>query len=92
VCGGESVLASINDGGVTDVCVQETGGAWIARQLTARRVHRPTYDISSPGALAPSPGGVVVTGVRRTNEVNPRPARLAHGRVTVFGRVYRLGM
>ena len=91
MCGGESVLASINDGGVTDVCVQETG-AWIARQLTARRVHRPTYDISSPGALAPSPGGVVVTGVRRTNEVNPRRARLAHGRVTVFGRVYRLGM
>ena len=36
--------------------------------------------------------GVVVSGVRRTNEVNARRARLAPGRVTVFGRVYRLGM
>jgi len=32
---------------------------------------------------------VVVTGVCRMNEVNPRPSRLW---VTVFGRVYRLGM
>jgi len=36
--------------------------------------------------------GVVVSGVRRMNEVNPRRARLVLGRVTVFGRVYHLGM
>jgi len=33
--------------------------------------------------------GVVVSGVRRMNEVN---ARLVLGWVTVFGRVYHLGM
>jgi len=31
-------------------------------------------------------------GVRRMNEVNPRRARLVLGWVTVFGRVYHLGM
>ena len=37
--------------------------------------------------------GVVVSGVRRMNEVNPRLGRLVPGWVTVFGRVYnRLGM
>ena len=36
--------------------------------------------------------GVVVSGVRRMNEVNPRRARLVLGSVTVFGRVYHLGM
>ena len=36
--------------------------------------------------------GVVVRGVRRMNEVNARRARLVPGWVTVFGRVYRLGM
>ena len=36
--------------------------------------------------------GVVVSGVRRTNEVNARRARLVLGWVTVFGRVYHLGM
>jgi len=36
--------------------------------------------------------GVVVSGVRRMNEVNARPARLVPGWVTVFGRVYHLGM
>ena len=36
--------------------------------------------------------GVVVGGVRRLNEVNARRARLVLGWVTVFGRVYRLGM
>jgi len=35
---------------------------------------------------------VVVSGVRRMNEVNARPARLIPGRVTVFGRLYHLGM
>ena len=36
--------------------------------------------------------GVVVCGVRRMNEVNARRARLVPGWVTVFGRVYHLGM
>jgi len=36
--------------------------------------------------------GVVVSGVHRMNEVNARRARLVPGRVTVFGRVYHLGM
>jgi len=36
--------------------------------------------------------GLVVSGVRRMNEVNTRWARLVPGRVTVFGRVYHLGM
>jgi len=34
----------------------------------------------------------VVSGIRRMNEVNPRRARLVPGWVTVFGRVYHLGM
>ena len=36
--------------------------------------------------------GVVVSGVRRMNEFNARRARLVPGWVTVFGRVYYLGM
>jgi len=36
--------------------------------------------------------GVVVSGVRRMNEVNARRARLVPGWVTVFGWVYHLGM
>jgi len=36
--------------------------------------------------------GVVASGVRRMNEVNARRARLVLGWVTVFGRVFLLGM
>jgi len=36
--------------------------------------------------------GVVVSGVRRMNEVNARRAWLVPGWVTVFRRVYHLGM
>jgi len=36
--------------------------------------------------------GAVVSGVRRMNEVSASRARLVPGRVTVFGRVYHLGM
>jgi len=36
--------------------------------------------------------GVVVSGVCRMNEVDARRARLVPGWVTVFGRVYHLGM
>ena len=35
---------------------------------------------------------VVVRGVRRMNEVNALRARLVPGWVTIFGRVYHLGM
>jgi len=35
--------------------------------------------------------GVVVSGVHRMNEVNPRRARLLPGWVTVFGQVYHVG-
>jgi len=33
---------------------------------------------------------IVVSGVRRMNEVNARQARLVPGWVTVFGRVFHL--
>ena len=36
--------------------------------------------------------GVVVSGVRRKNQVNARRARLLPGWVTVFGRVCHLGV
>jgi len=36
--------------------------------------------------------GVVVSGVRRMNEVNARRIRLVLGWVTVFGRLYHPGM
>jgi len=36
--------------------------------------------------------GVLVSGIRRMNEVNRRRARLVLRWVTVFGRIYRLGM
>jgi len=36
--------------------------------------------------------GVVVSGIRRMNEVNARRVWLVPGWVTVFGRVYHLGM
>jgi len=36
--------------------------------------------------------GVVVSGVRRMNEVNARRVRLVLGCVTIFGWVYHLGM
>ena len=36
--------------------------------------------------------GIVVSGGRRMNVVNARRARLVRGWVTVFGRVYHLGM
>ena len=36
--------------------------------------------------------GGVASGVRHMNEVNVRRARLLPGWVTVFGRVYHLGM
>ena len=49
-------------------------------------------DPATPLAGYDSTRGVVVGGVRRLNEVNARRARLVLGWVTVFGRVYHLGM
>ena len=46
------------------------------------------YSWHSAGSI----GGVAYSGVRRMNEVNARRPRLAPGWVTVFGRVYHLGM
>ena len=51
--------------------------------------------LHSPGGRSDSATwrrGVVVSGVRRMNEVNARRTRLVPGWLTVFGRVYRLGM
>jgi len=47
---------------------------------------------TGPTAANPPRRGVVVSGVRRMNEVNARRARLVPGWVTVFGRVYHLGV
>ena len=48
---------------------------------SASLLHRPTLLLR----------GVLVSGVRRMNEVNARRARLVPGWATVFGRVYHLG-
>ena len=56
---------------------------------------RHTLHYSKEGSSDAASGyrrGVVVSGVLRMNEVNPRRARLAPARVTVLGRVYHLGM
>ena len=63
-----------------------------------RYLHQPsTIPVKSPHTLGGGwrggcRRGVVVSGVRRMNEVNARRARLVPGWVTVFGRVYHLGM
>ena len=70
---------------------------------TAEPIEMPCVCVNSIAREAMGPGspmgtdgrwrrGVVVSGVRRMNEVNARRARLVPGWVTVFGRVYHLGM
>ena len=49
------------------------------------------YEVRSFKRCEVSRRGVVVSGVRRMNEVNPRRARLVLGWVTDFGRIYHLG-
>jgi len=58
------------------------------------RIHRPRYTCIKYVEMGRIylRRGVVVSGVRRMNEVNARRARLVPGWVTVFGRVYYLGM
>ena len=58
------------------------------RNPTAESVKRGAFSIRAQGWRR----GAVVSGVRRMNEVNARRARLVPGWVTVFGRVYDLGM
>jgi len=59
---------------------------------------RTQFVVSAAGAENPSHTTAtlyniaVVSGVRRMNEVNALRARLVPGWVTVFGRVYYLGM
>jgi len=60
----------------------------VGRRRTAAARHQPLRQL----ALRPVRIGVVASGVRRMNEVNARRARLVPGWVTVFGRVYHLGM
>ena len=56
-----------------------------------RFVYRRTREGGGVGLYLPT-RGVVVSGVRRMNEVNARPTRLVPGRVTVFGRVYTVSV
>jgi len=57
----------------------------------AKRYSHPSgFNIA--GANAPVAPAVPTPLVRRMNEVNARRARLVPGWVTVFGRVYHLGM
>ena len=62
------------------------------RQHRARHVPATAARHQDRDILPPWRRGVVVSGVRRMNEVNARRARLVPGWVTVFGRVYHLGM
>jgi len=57
--------------------------------LAVQKKLRLKITISRVGVMV---SGVVVSGVRRMNEVNARRARLAPGWATVFGLVYHLGM
>jgi len=72
--------------------------ARVCEQLAQRRylkVERPGVEPATFFVASQHPSwrrGVVVSGVRRMDEVNARRARLVPGWVTVFGRVYRLGM
>jgi len=65
-------------------------------RTTAKGGSGPKYLGTGPDPLLflhlPSLRSVVVGGVRRMNEVNARQARLVPGWVTVFERVYHLGI
>jgi len=76
---------------------ESTGGNM---NVTRRRILNLTHWGAAPDRRAESAGwlpsylltrrGVVVSGVRRINEVNARRARLVPGWVTVFGQVCHL--
>ena len=78
--------------------VDYTSAVLLSRPMSPAAVS--LFEASLADALKPLLGeshthtrGVVVSGVRRMNEVNARRARLVLAWMTVFGgRVYRLGM
>ena len=78
--------------------VAYTSAVLLSRPMSPAAVS--LFEASLADALKPLLGeshthtrGVVVSGVRRMNEVNARRARLVLAWMTVFrGRVYRLGM
>jgi len=63
-----------------------------SRSTLAMSVHPTYFDLATPLHVTGWRRGGVVSGVRRMNEVNARRARLVPGWLTVFGRVYHLGM
>jgi len=73
-------------------------GSWVEqRRLESAWLRVHDVDVPTPRPAQVPPAhcwrrGVVVSGVRRMNEVNARRARLVPGWVTVFGRVYHRGM
>jgi len=60
--------------------------------LAERRMCQLTDDRSTHSMAYTWRRGVVVSAVRRMNEVDARRARLVHGWVAVFRRLYHLGM
>ena len=82
---------------------EDRGSGWVgnvrlneyAKYISSSKVIVQTYthrtDSSSRTNVCRQRGGMV-SGVRRMNEVNARRARLVFRRVTVFRRVYHLGM
>ena len=73
----------------------ESATFWVASPEPSPSHHHATRQTSQSELYLDVIGcrrGVVVSGVRRMNEVNPRRAQLVPGWVTVFGRVYHLGM
>ena len=70
---------------------QEPGSApelYALRSVIEYGLPLPFHEHLTPGWRR----GVVVSGVRRTNEVNPRRAGLVPGWVTVFGQAYRFDL
>jgi len=63
-----------------------------ARPLSAETIGQPACRNLHTHTHRLAAWRIVVSGVRRMNKVNARRARLVPGWVTVFGRVYNLGM
>jgi len=77
------------------ICWQEHDNSQSFGVLYRPTWHAVTHTHLFNGSLSGTNGwrrDVVVSGVRRMNEVNARRARLVPGWVTVFGWVYHLGM
>ena len=62
-------------------------------KIIARQIDQILHDLISPSRKKVGLWDTFLVGsVRRMNEVNPRRGRLVLGWVTVFRRVYHLGM